>query len=64
MAIPRQAQPSRHDTLAQCWLNVGTPSAMLAEHWPTLGQCIVYSEKALRLCWVNTGSPSAILNQH
>ena len=29
----RHMPPSKHDTLALCWSNVGPPSATLAHHW-------------------------------
>ena len=32
----RSSIPSKHDTLKQCWLNVGPPSATLAQHKPNI----------------------------
>ena len=30
-------QPSKHETWIQCWINVGPPSATLAQHWSNIG---------------------------
>ena len=37
--------PSQHDTLTQCWFNVGRSSATLAKHWANIGP--VYDEHNL-----------------
>ena len=37
--------PSKHETLAQCWVNVGPASKTMGQHHPTLGT-------TSSLCWV------------
>ena len=37
--------PSKHETLTQCWFNVGPPSARLSQHWTNIGSMY-------RVCWV------------
>ena len=37
----------KHETLTQCWCNVGAPSTMLARHWTNIGStCRVYRVSA------------------
>ena len=35
---------SKHDTLSQCWPNVGPPPMTLTNLGPVLGQCLLFSE--------------------
>ena len=34
--------PIRHETLTQCWCDVGPPSATLAQHEANTGQCLMF----------------------
>ena len=43
-------EPSKHETLTQCWANVSPPSTTLANISPTLVQRLVTAEKCLQ-CW-------------
>ena len=36
------AQAVKHETLTQCWTNVGPPSTTLSQHKPVLGYCVVF----------------------
>ena len=45
-AFPPMVQAVKHETLTQCWANVGTPSATLAQHQTSTGS-------TLRVCWVS-----------
>ena len=36
--------PGKHETLAQCWVNVGPSSSTLAQHYPKIGPMS-------RVCW-------------
>ena len=69
----KNTQPfSKQETLAQCWFDVGTPSATLAKHQIDIGPescahwvlCISNLHETLAQCWFDVGPPSATLDQH
>ena len=43
--IYEQSVPSKHETLNQCWFNVGPPSTTSAQHWTNIGLMS-------HVCWV------------
>ena len=54
-ADPDKVVPSEHDSLSQCWVTVGPPSATLAQHHPSTGS-------TRRDCWVVLSSKVGVTN--
>ena len=42
--------PSEHNTLTQCWVNVGPTSKTAGQHYPALGQCVMPTSLLPRVC--------------
>ena len=49
-----QDQPSKHETLTQCWVNIGSSSLTLAQHFPTIEQtsCVSCELKSLNKAFI------------